>query len=556
LKSARKYGAAVVAALLLGSAIHANVAQSSQVISENIPFLGLDLRENAELGRIPSVFIAKTDPNNENTWLICDGIDDKLCTDAPGIHGFSNWDICTDASTVACIANVWAVDSTGKKIQGEFLERVPVDPKYDVKENAQIGLPESNGVGALWRIPGVLNSGNKDTYFIAAQSVFGVNKAAGTSISTSKVNLYELTAGIVPVQEITGTFLLLRATDARENLKGAWGTNGTRVASDGTSCMATELTFCQAARQFPTGYRFGLTLRVGAKPKGWYHGRLSLPTISTKDWKSGQEISIEAEPVKVPSLDFYVPISEVPDAVKKIVFSGPVGGKGLPNGGIQVTENLSGPNTLKLVSLFAAAYKDKATTTDTYWSFKTLNEGNDQSTRQCSDNSGNLAGLVTTNALAYAAGPPVFDKSTGSLTYKVASPHFEASGVEASGSYDLVLKSDVARCIYGFSNAPIQAEISITSTDGEKKVATTVVNEKSGWLYLSAKGFTFSSPVINVKLSQEKEVVVPTPAASAIPPVIAKPAAKKSTTITCLKGKMIKKVSGTNPKCPTGFKKK
>jgi hypothetical protein len=118
------------------------------------------------------------------------------------------------------------------------------------------------------------------------------------------------------------------------------------------------------------------------------------------------------------------------------------------------------------------------------------------------------------------------------------------------------MRSDIARCLYGFSNAPIKAEISITSDDGEKKVATTIVNEKNGWLYLSAKGFTFSSPTINVKLSQEKVVVVPTPtpAPSAAAPMA--PVAKKSVTITCVKGKTAKKVSGESPKCPTGYKKK
>ena len=134
----------------------------------------------------------------------------------------------------------------------------------------------------------------------------------------------------------------------------------------------------------------------------------------------------------------------------------------------------------------------------------------------------------------------------------MASPHFEASGAVATGTYDLVLKSDVARCIYGFSKAPIQAEISITSSEGEKKVATTIINEKNGWLYLSAKGFTFSSPTINVKLSQEK-VVLPTPTPT---PSAAAPVAKKSVTITCVKGKTTKQVSGSNPKCPTGYKKK
>jgi hypothetical protein len=35
-----------------------------------------------------------------------------------------------------------------------------------------------------------------------------------------------------------------------------------------------------------------------------------------------------------------------------------------------------------------------------------------------------------------------------------------------------------------------------------------------------------------------------------------KPAPRKTITITCIKGKSIKKVSGVNPKCPSGYKKK
>jgi hypothetical protein len=36
-----------------------------------------------------------------------------------------------------------------------------------------------------------------------------------------------------------------------------------------------------------------------------------------------------------------------------------------------------------------------------------------------------------------------------------------------------------------------------------------------------------------------------------------KPAAKaKKVTITCIKGKLTKKVTGSAPKCPTGYKKK
>ena len=107
------------------------------------------------------------------------------------------------------------------------------------------------------------------------------------------------------------------------------------------------------------------------------------------------------------------------------------------------------------------------------------------------------------------------------------------------------MSSSVARCIYKFTAAPISATVSITSENGEANAATTVVNEKNGWLKLGAYGFTFSAPTVRVKLAQEKVA----PKATVTVP------AKKST-ITCVKGKTSKKVTAVNPKCPTGYKKK
>jgi hypothetical protein len=115
------------------------------------------------------------------------------------------------------------------------------------------------------------------------------------------------------------------------------------------------------------------------------------------------------------------------------------------------------------------------------------------------------------------------------------------------------MRSDVARCVYGFSKAPINATISITSADGTPQVATTVIGERKGWLYLQAKNFEFSAPIITAKLTQEV-VVEPTPTPTATP--TKKPVVAKKTTITCVKGKTVKKVTAAKPTCPTGFKKK
>jgi hypothetical protein len=110
------------------------------------------------------------------------------------------------------------------------------------------------------------------------------------------------------------------------------------------------------------------------------------------------------------------------------------------------------------------------------------------------------------------------------------------------------MRSDYARCLYGFTNAPVAASISILSADGTSQIATTVLGERDGWLYLSANNFTFSSPTLKVKLTQASAPKAP-PSAP-----VQTGASKK--TISCIKGKVVKKVTGANPKCPTGYKKK
>jgi hypothetical protein len=104
---------------------------------------------------------------------------------------------------------------------------------------------------------------------------------------------------------------------------------------------------------------------------------------------------------------------------------------------------------------------------------------------------------------------------------------------EVLGTYDLVMRSDVARCLYNFNKAPVSATISVTG--GDNNVATTVVSEKNGWLKLAAYGFTFSEKKVKVKLTQKKM------------------------TITCVStrnSKLTKKVTAYSPTCPSGYKKK
>jgi hypothetical protein len=197
--------------------------------------------------------------------------------------------------------------------------------------------------------------------------------------------------------------------------------------------------------------------------------------------------------------------------------------------------------------------KDTAVGTNTFWNYTTTSWGNGSN---CLQDKSKVLGIVTTNALAYDGSSPSFENQT--LNYRVSGLHFMPDGVTpVQGSYNLIMRSDTARCLYGFTNAPVKATISIVG-GGDSPIATVVAGEKNGWLSLSANGFTFSEKTLQVKLSQDAPAPVATPTPSATPttPATAKPVAAKKTSITCVKGKTSKKVTAVNPKCPSGYRKK
>ena len=171
---------------------------------------------------------------------------------------------------------------------------------------------------------------------------------------------------------------------------------------------------------------------------------------------------------------------------------------------------------------------------------------------------GDFSGVVSTNATQYISGPPTFDVTNQSLDYKVAAPHYLANGKEFQGSYNLEISDILARCLYGFTDAPVAATVSVVGVNGESKVSTTNMRDVGGFLRLSATGFTFSSPTIRVKLSQPSTTSTSATAATATPTPTKTAAASTPTkvaskTISCVKGKTVKKISGPNPKCPTGY---
>ena len=497
------------------------------------PEQGINISEGDIFGHQPPALFGFEGGSPDPYFTFCKSLTDKPCLEAKSMMLWSHLSPCSLGSTTNCIESFYAEDESGKRTQGEFVRYANEDSKWAFDESASNNFPKTKGMGGVWRLPGLVGA-TTDLYYVST----------------------DFESGISPIKEITGAYTASFASDSSNksldgSKSGGVGASYALDISERDNCVMLETGKCLQRQDFPPNYRFGLTIKVGNKLSGWFHGRIYRPVLTITPGSVGQLIQIDALPVLVPSVLKKIPTSEISQELRTYLSQDRQFGEGSG----YLMPGSSGKDAIEQAALWLPLIKDTATKSLQYWSFRTLNMGGEgQDVKRCSNGSSEISGIVTTNALTYSAGPPAYNKSEGSLDYKVLAPHYTAKGDLAVGTYDLLLKSEVARCIYGFSKAPISGSISIVNESGQNNVATTIINEKNGWLYMSANGFTYSSPTVKVKLSQEAEVVV-TPTPTPTPSTSAKPVAK-TVTITCVKGKTSKKVTAVKPKCPAGFKKK
>jgi hypothetical protein len=188
----------------------------------------------------------------------------------------------------------------------------------------------------------------------------------------------------------------------------------------------------------------------------------------------------------------------------------------------------------------------KLTIEHSVWEFSTitLEEAGDSWVSKCKKAMGaapSFSGVISTNATVFVQGPPKLD-SGGNLDFQVAATHLKQNGEDNLGTYNLSIANSVANCIWGSSSLGIGASISVITDEGVKQVATTSLGSSEGQLHFSASGFHYSTNKIRVSLGQKSG----TSMMSAV----------KKSTITCVKGKLSKKVTAVSPKCPAGYKKK
>ncbi len=571
-----KKAAFILSAILLFSSIPLNISAAETVDPDAPFFLPDDGRaglmgvffNDQETGEKTSHLIDVVKSQNDQIDPTCTSLQDSSCPS--NTLGFrANIPFCQGASEINCIEEVGAIKEDGSKVVGKFQQYFPLKAQNEFMGDPSYQLP-SGKAGSLIALPGVTHKEGEE-YLVTVQLTGSVNK------EVRKTSIGSYSARIVPIKRVA-IKNYSSSSCPPEMCDVGWVYHDplkrwAEVASGGPVCEATSARTAECAekRAFPENTRFYLKTRLNIAPTGWLHGRFADPEVSI-DAKDGiTNISVEALPVRVPILFKSYIWAEAPEVIKS-GYDSTTGFFKLGNrhGSYRIADSdketdpakrnfistppPSGITGIEELKLWLPVVGDKATAMASIWSIRTLRADETEGSNSCFNSKTDLTGLVTTNATQYSAGPPAFDNAEGTLTYKVAAPHFSSTGEVFKGRYNLSMRSEIARCIYGFSKAPIRAEVSVVSADGSPQVATTVVSEKNGWVYLSAANFEFSAPVIKAKLSQD--IAAPSTTSTTNQSQNSKPTVKKKTTITCVKGKTTKKVTAVKPTCPSGFKRK
>jgi hypothetical protein len=489
------------------------------------------------------------------TRTTCKSVGSPGCEKSKYFQYNAQLSMCRDTASTDCVTQVFAQDAAGNKVVGNFVEDFPGSSEFSYTGSPSINLPTGSST-FLVEFPTLPHQGG-DLYLV----VVWLQGARG--FNDSKFHLENFNSGIFAVSKKDGRYSVSKpetivrpdfVVGGRSSSQG--GFNQDQSSSRRASCAQTSPTVCLLAWPLPLDVSFGYTLKSHEGIAGWLHGRISDAQASITAATDGDQLlTIQGKPTIVPGIyawfqkdNYPAPLKAFYDLVGKTNEN--ASGLGWPS--LDGKTN-NGPDGLpysimkegfgyneggfKETLAWIASLSDKATYSQSVWSVRSMQSGE---FANCVNGTKSLSGIVTTNSTMYIGNPPTFDQGSQSLDYKVVSPHFLPNGDEFKGSYDLLIKSDVARCIYGFSSAPVSAKISILSANGSTQVATTTFNEKNGWMHLVARGFTFSSPTVRVKLMQEGS----------------KPVAASKVTITCVKGKSSKKVTAIKPACPSGWKKK
>lgn len=476
--------------------------------------------------------------------------DDPACVPATSTLQVYNYlPLCADEKVLDCIESVTWIKSDGSDVKGSYKEsRGSVDPDFTFSRQ------EKFNVGAA----------------ITPQifTFAGLSHSKGTSYAVTGHVTQDIVKGTPSAPKIVASIAPVYSENVSLDDKEA-RTDCFNVNANDVKCWKFAAS--------DAGATFTLKMKLLSKPQGWISGRVTAPkvTIGAADASKRFDVTISGANLSIPILTKRYDYSVTAEQSAWTKIAGAI--KDL---GAYTWEKISsvggelvvpyGPNFFNTFNQLVAIDRpsdgkpagvgkeyDVADRLAQVWRVVLDPTNTPSGVSGCATS--DFQGFVSSNSMTYGTALPKYDGST--MSYDVASPHYNPGGkdydVDAfKGRYDLLLTEAYAKCVWNLKDGVPNVSVEVQKTDGTLDNSVKVtggLNATTGLYEFSAVGFTFSSPKIKIKLAAPP-TKDGTPTVTQAAPV-AKPKASVKT-ISCVKGKITKKVIGANPKCPAGYKKK
>jgi hypothetical protein len=472
-------------------------------------------------------------------WKSCSSLSDPNCAGGVTVTFSAILQPCVATTDLNCVAEFGVVAPDGAKIPASVTRKFPSEALNKYPGDAAAGLPPGEP-GALWTVPASAGLANSLHYVRAS--------VQGTITSNGKASFTDFAASLTPVSmvsmncEQTQGWLRgganpctsgdMQTTRDQPGFSGfvegsGWSQN-LDCEMSGNADYVTETAECALRKPAALSTAYYLGVRLAQSPQGWLHGRLADADVDI-DPVAGAEgavtLAIVGKAVRVPMVFKEVPFGDLPTNLQEKYratggWPSTVGLGGASSWGAMDSDSNSptgrnrlsippsyGPDGIAELEAWMPFLNDTSTADRVTWSLRTLRTWERSQASSCLSDRTRVTGLVTTNATQYLAGAPTYNADTSSLDYKVAAPHYMSNGEEFKGSYQMIVRSDVARCIYKFGAGALSASVEVLEPgQGEAKIQIANASESDGWLRLSASGYTHSTPVIRAKF---KEATLP-----------------------------------------------
>lgn len=409
--------------------------------------------------------------NKSSDSILCAGFEDPLCAARPNTRMMSVAALgrCLDADDIACIEGIRLRVGTEEMADLEFISYL--GPETAFAQSMSLNLPRGSSI-SRWRDKsgaeyGVIAS------ITSTLSVPSTGAAWGLAGQETIINVSRLASSACncPYQFYIAPAQALKIPEYQHKV----------ISNPNGSTPAIE---------FKPSTRIELSVRLPNTITGWFNGRIAAGTVTSRplaNSRTSYTFSADAANTYVAGGAF--PASSAPsDFMTKVMgrpWEAPRSFGNAP-GGIGVIDKYN---------QWAPYLGDKALVTQSRWTIR----GTTWSTDSCFSGGKGISALLATNAAVYDGLPPAWDSRAKSLSFKVASPHYDDKGAVAIGNYTLALPSAAVSCLYGRASLPLYAKIEVTeSKDGQNFSAVSALSESGGWVNFSASGFHFSEPTIKL----------------------------------------------------------